>query len=235
MFDHSRVGIAGTSLGAIVATLVYGVDSRVKKAVFMLGGGDLANILWTSSRVVTQREQLRKKGYTQDSMRTELAPIEPLNYIGMRPAGDTFVIGARYDTVIPVNDTRELIGKLNEPKVLWLDTGHYGGFFVQGRLLGTATDFFVKEFSGMAYVPPSHLAAPTLRLGAQLNSSTGLDIGGGIDLLKLNRQGTAAATFFITPRGAQVFVGQRIDRFISIGASFSFRRTSFGVMWSTVL
>lgn len=234
-FAGNDVGLAGTSLGAIIASLLYAVEPRISKAAFVLGGADLAYTLWNSSRVVAERDELRRQGYTEAKLRAELAPIEPLTYLPSRQNGSTFVVGARYDTVIPGASTERLMSALPNPKVLWLDTGHYGGFFVQRRLLGETAEFFAKEFAGEEYFPPARIQAPTIRMGAQFNADTGLDIGAGLDVWKADPKGNVFSTIFITPRGTNLYIGRKVDRAISIGIAIAPSRTSFGVMWSTVL
>lgn len=234
-FDQTRVGVAGLSLGAIVAALVYGVDDRLSRGAFILGGVDVAHIIWNSSRVAPQREALRRKGITEEKLRELFAPLEPEALLKTRKNGPSLVIAARFDTVIPARSTRSLIEALDQPEVLWMETGHYGGFFVQKRLLGQAAEFFETEFAGGKYDAPASLGAPTLRLGVQYDVSSGLDIGFGADLWSAGKNREIALTGFLTPRGARLFLGHRLDRAVSIGVSYGFQGAGFGLMWSTVL
>lgn len=233
--DSSRIGIGGTSLGALVATLAYALDPRIKKASFMLSGADLANILWHSSRVVTQREELRGKGYTESKLREALKEIEPLEYLPKREPSATLVIGARNDTVIPPADTQKLIDALGSPKVIWLDTGHYGGAFVQGKLLRIVANFFAEEFSGRSYVPPARIYAPTIRVGIDANAISGFQVGIGLDIWRSNAAADAFGNLMVTPRGVELFVGRRIDRGFAIGITATRRGLSPGAFWSAVL
>ena len=233
--DVNRIGIGGTSLGAMVATLSYALDPRIQLASFMLAGADLAHILWNSSRVVTQRDTLRSLGYTESRLSEALKEIEPLEYLGKRSPGKTFVVGARYDTVIPPVDTHKLIVGLGSPKVLWLDTGHYGGAFVQGKLLRSVASFFIEEFAGRSYIPPRRIYAPTIRVGIDANTVTGLQVGVGLDLLRFDSTGSAFGSLIFTPRGAQVFLGKRIDRGFALGLTVTSRGLSPGAFWSAVL
>ncbi|HXH61318.1 MAG TPA: CocE/NonD family hydrolase, partial [Fimbriimonadaceae bacterium] len=100
-FDASRIGLAGTSLGAMVSALAYAVEPRFSVTCFLLGGVDVAHILWHSSRVVSQREDLRKQGYTEDRVRSELKSVEPLTYLKPDDRRPSLVISAKFDTVIP--------------------------------------------------------------------------------------------------------------------------------------
>lgn len=234
-FDRSKIGLAGTSLGAIVATLAYALDDRFARATFMLAGVDLAHIMWHSSRVVSQRDQLRSQGFTESRLRDALKEIEPLEYLPKRRQYVVFVVGARHDTVIPPVDTEKLIEAVGDPKVLWLDTGHYGGAFVQRKLLRTVANFFIDEFSGKSFEPPKVLHAPTIRVGLDLNPQTGVQVGLGLDLWRSNAQADAFASAILTPRGAQLFIGRRIDRGFAAGISILSRGVTIGAFWSAVL
>lgn len=234
-FDHSRMGIAGASLGAVVATLAYGIDQRLTAATFMLGGVDLAHIIWVSSRTVREREMLRKQGFTEDKLRRALEPVEPLPFLRARTTGTTFVIGANYDTVMPRGSSDELIKALGHPKTLFVDTGHYGGVFVERRLLREVGNFFGSEFAGKDFVPPARIYAPTVRIGGIANTATGFDLVAGVDLFKFDRRGDGFASLLISPRGPELFVGRRIDSRITFGVLGTRRRVGAGLFWSTVL
>lgn len=234
-FDHSRMGIAGASLGAVVATLAYGIDQRLTAATFMLGGVDLAHIIWVSSRTVRERDMLRKQGFTEDKLRKALEPVEPLPFLKARTGGTAFVIGANYDTVMPRGSSDELIHALGKPKTLFVDTGHYGGVFVERRLLREAGNFFGSEFAGKDFVPPPRIYAPTVRIGGIANTATGFDLVAGLDLIKFDRRGDGFASLLISPRGPELFIGRRIDSRISFGVLGTRRRVGAGLFWSTVL
>lgn len=234
-FDLTRIGIAGTSLGAIVTALVTGIDNRIHSAAYILGGVDLAKVLWRSSRVVTEREDLRQKGYTEEKLRVALAPIEPLNYLKDLKPSRTFVVGGKYDTVIPPDATEKLIDALDNPAVLWLETGHYGGFFVQKRVHREVAQFFSAAFDGKPYVPPKRIDAPTIRLGVSLYPDRGLQVAVGIDFWKGDKAGNTFASMQFAPRGIQAFLGRRLDRGLALGVFARRGGIAPGAFWSIVL
>jgi dienelactone hydrolase len=234
-FDHARVGIEGTSLGAVVSTLAYAIDPRITDAAFVLGGVDIAHIIWTSSRTVRQRDALRHRGFTEGRLREALKGIEPLTYMKPERPGNTFVIGANYDTVVPRGSTDELIRALGQPKTLFVDTGHYGGIFVERRLLREIGNFFNAVFAGKEFVPPSKIYAPTIRIGGVASIPNGFDLAAGLDLFRLDKRGDGYSTLLLTPRGPQLFLGRRIDSRISVGFIGSLKKLGFGFFWSTVL
>jgi len=234
-FDHDKIGITGLSLGAIVTALVYGIDTRVSHAAFVLGGVDIAHILWNSSRVVPQREELRHKGFTEEKLRDALKDLEPGTFLAQRPDTDAYVVAARYDTVIPSRSTQELIRDLKQPKISWMNTGHFGGVFVQKRLLDQTCDYFEHAFNNTDFTPVSNLGAPTIRLGVEYNFVNGMDIGFGADVWSTGKQREYAATVLATPRGLRLFFGRRAGKQVSVGAILDRRHLSAGVLWSTVL
>lgn len=234
-FDASRIGIAGTSLGSVVSSLTFAVEPRIQAASFMLGGADLAHIIWNSSRLGKVRDSLRRQGILEAQLRETLRDVEPLNYLSERRTGGTFVIGGKFDTVIPPEDTRKLIQALPNPSTLWLETGHYGGVFVQRRVLRLVSQFFAGQFGGPAFTPPSSIYAPTLRIIIEANLESSFQVGVGLDIWKANARGDVFSTLIATPRGAQLFLGAKVDRGLAIGAFATTKRVSPGVMWSFVL
>jgi dienelactone hydrolase len=232
---HGGYGLVGTSLGAIVSGLVYAIEPRVHDAAFLVGGVDLARILWTSSRVVQVREQLKKAGWTEDRIRKVLAPVEPLSYLPRQTPCSTFVIYGRFDTVVPNECTRELIEHLASPDVLELETGHYGGLFVKSKVLTTVSTFFADKLSGRPFIPPSRLVAPTIRIGALLATPNDVDLTGGLDLIHFDRLSKNFGSLLATPRGLRLFVGHQIGPGFSFGVVGSGRGIGVGFLWSTVL
>jgi pimeloyl-ACP methyl ester carboxylesterase len=233
--DSTKLMLTGTSLGSIVAANVYALEPEINAAAFIVGGVDLAHILWHSSLVVKQRDALRSKGYTEARVRTELADIEPLNFLGQRSAsGKTLVIGGRFDTVVPAVDTEKLIQALPSGQHLWLETGHYGGIFVQRRILNEAANFFESLVLGEDYEAPKKLVAPTLRIAATASTMYPLEIGIGIDFISTPRR-DMFGTALVTPRGPRLFIGGRLDKSVSIGVIGAPNKVGVGLLWSTIL
>jgi hypothetical protein len=234
-FDRGRAGIAGTSLGAIVGALTSGVEPRVEHAALLLGGADLAHILWQSSRVVRERDQLRRKGYTEDRLRVELEPIEPAAYLPGARLRSSFVVAARHDTVVPPAAARRLIESLDAPHVLWLDSGHYGGFLIQKQVHREVAEYFEGSFQGRRYDPPRGLSAPVIRVGVAANPATALQVVLGVDLWRANAAGDGFAAFLATPRGPQLFLGVRAEKGLAVGVAVTSERAAPGAFWSIVL
>jgi hypothetical protein len=232
-FKKDAIGIGGTSLGALTNALGFGVEKRIKSACFMLGGVDLSQILWKSSRVVKLRDDMRHEGWTQDSVREVLAPIEPSRWL--KPDGrPAYVISAKYDTVIPKDATDQLIGLLSEPEILELDTGHYGGVLVQSRLLRSVARYFAASLNDQPFAAPESFFSPTLRFGVIASAEKGLQVAGGIDFWRA-RHGGGFASAMLTPRGVQTFVGWPVGDHFSVGFASTRKATTWGLFWSMIL
>ncbi len=234
-FVHGNYGFAGISLGALVAELTYGVDDRVAFATFALGGADFAHIIWNSSRVVVQKEILKRNGWSEFRLRQALEPVEPLSYLPKVQATKSLVIEAKFDSVMPRQSSEELIEKLSHPQVMRLDTGHYGGVFVEGKILRTVADFFAATMNGKEFAVPTHFSSPTLRLGGLIGFPEGADLGAGIDIFHLDPAGTRYGTIFVTPRGLRFFAGQSLGAGFAVGAIGSSKGVGGGLMWSIIL
>ncbi len=246
-FDRARIGIAGISLGAIVASLGYALEPSVGTAAFLLGGADLARIVWTSSRLVAPRERLRSLGYTEARLERELAPVEPLTYLKERARLDapsrTLVIRGAYDTVVPAASSQALVDALPGTQVLEIDTGHYGGIFVQRRLVREMGTFLAGSLGGTDYKVPRQILAPTVRVGllalAPLASGGGngggFDVAAGLDVYRFDKRGRGTASLLLTPRGPQVFLGVQAAEGLRVGFGLGLRRTGFGIFGSVVL
>lgn len=234
-FQREKLGIVGTSLGALVATLVYALDARVQVGAFVLGGADLAHIVWHSSRIVSQRDLMRNRGMTEQRLRELLVPVEPLTFLADAPPRPTFVVGAVFDTVMPADDTRKLIRALPDPAVLWLEAGHYGGALVEARLHRTLAGFLDARLQGRPFTPPRSLNVPTVRLGFHGMPETGLQVAIGFDIWRSNPRGDAFASILATPRGLTGFAGFHISRGLAVGVSLRQKKVVPGAFWNVVL
>jgi hypothetical protein len=233
--DSGKIGVLGVSLGAIIASIDASVEPRIRYAALLLGGGDVAHIIWHSSITITTRDALRRRGWTEDSLRQELADVEPLNYVTAELGERTFLIGALFDTVVPAADTAKLHQTLGSPPMLWLETNHYGAILVQRRVFGLVAEFFEKRFAGEEFVPPSSIHAPTIRIGLTLDAERGVQVAAGVDLWRSNRKGEFYASGMLSTRGLSLFAGWRGPLGFSPGVFALPDRTVFGLLWHFIL
>lgn len=229
------IGIYGTSLGAIISSLSYAVDDRLTNAVFLLGGVDLAKIIWNSSLTSPIRDGLRSKGWSESALEEALRQVEPSQYLREKSNARTLVIRANYDSVIPKECTDDLIRLLPSSQVLSLDTGHYGGLVVQGRLLRETANFFAAVAENRSYRVPEKIISPTIRVGVMARASGRFDVSAGFDLIRFNKSGKDYASLFLTTNDPVLWIGTEVVKGVNFGVGLSRKDTGIGIFWSTVL
>ena len=233
--DPDRIALVGISLGAILGATALASEPRLHSAVLILGGADLAHVLWDSILAIRARARLRRDGYTLERLREELAPIEPLNLLTPEHGEKTFVIGARFDIVVPTEDTEKLIRALGNPKVLWLNTGHFGGGLVQRPLFRLVRQHLQARFEGRNPDGNLSVLAPTLRIGAIYSAGRDFRLALGADFWRSDARGTLFVSGVLTPRGGSLFAGVRLRLGFSVGAEITPKRAYGAVFWHFVL
>ena len=130
--DPDRVGLVGISMGAIAGTIVLGLDPHIRVGVLILGGGDLAGILFSSKEKSIRRirNDLEKKerltlSEIQDRLYTQLQQLEPLRYANDRGTTRILMINAYFDRVIRRRNGMVLWEAYGKPSMIQIPTGHY--------------------------------------------------------------------------------------------------------------
>jgi dienelactone hydrolase len=103
----AKVGIFGTSVGALTAELALGVDPRIESGVFIVGGLGIADIIATSdeSGLTALRNErmswmrLDAQGYKEALEKS--VRIEPGDFIGYSGPKKIFSVMALNDTTVP--------------------------------------------------------------------------------------------------------------------------------------
>ncbi|MCS6918188.1 MAG: alpha/beta hydrolase family protein, partial [Fimbriimonadales bacterium] len=233
--DPDRIALVGISLGAILGATALAPEPRVHSAVLILGGADLAHVLWDSILAIRARARLRREGYTLERLREELAPVEPLNLLSLEHGAKTFVIGARFDIVVPTEDTEKLIRALGNPKVFWLNTGHFGGGLVQRPLFRMVRQYLQARFEGQTPANTPTILAPTLRIGAIYSAGRDFRLALGTDFWRSDKNGSLFVSGILTPRGGSLFVGARLRLGFSAGVEITPKRAYGAIFWHFVL
>ena len=141
--DPDKLGIAGYSLGGILTNLVMGVDPRVRVGVAMVGGGDLARIIWESAITQDIRADIQRQGVTLADLQKDWAVIDPLTFASRNRPRNVLFINGKNDDIVPPAATTELWNALDKPEIIWLDAGHA---LPLPLVLPRAVDFFKKYF-----------------------------------------------------------------------------------------
>ena len=121
--DSDRVGLLGLSMGAILGSIVAGVDTRLCSACLVVGGGRWDVILTQSGHPVSQ--QLRDQGVTAEKAAQVLGDVDPVNYVGLIAPRPVQMINGKTDEIVPKAATEALFAAAQMPKqIQWLEGGH---------------------------------------------------------------------------------------------------------------
>jgi pimeloyl-ACP methyl ester carboxylesterase len=140
--DPRRLGVAGISLGGIVAALTAAVDPTINQGAFLLAGGDLSTILWMMPEGAPYRAAWLESGRTLRDLRALTDPFDPLTYADRLIGKRLLFIAGKVDEVIPPASTLQLWEAAGRPPIRWYDCGHYSavGFLLPG--IRQTVDFF---------------------------------------------------------------------------------------------
>jgi len=134
--EPSRVGLVGISLGAVVGSLAAGVDDHFGRSVFLIGGGDLPEIVMNGSKETAEaKARLEKDGFTVDQLRERWRDVEPLTFASRIRPSEVLLINADADEVIPKVCTERLRAAMGAPSIRWIKGGHYALLFQLGTAL----------------------------------------------------------------------------------------------------
>ncbi|MEK7866870.1 MAG: alpha/beta hydrolase family protein, partial [Planctomycetota bacterium] len=124
--EGKRIGIMGISLGAIIGSMAQGIDLHFRKSVFVLGGGDLAAIVFNGSNETEDaKKAMEAKGVTLEQLREAWKPMDPLTYAPRVRTKDILMVNGRRDEIIPPACTERLNEAFGGPTIKWYPATHY--------------------------------------------------------------------------------------------------------------
>jgi dienelactone hydrolase len=150
--DPGRTGILGMSMGAILASLLTESNPRVHAAAYVLGGGNLPDIMSSPRGYVKRRVRERimsENGMSAEDFRRSseklLKTVDPLTYAGRLDARRIFMVNGRFDSVIPYQDAEALWTALGKPDWLVIPSGHYSASMFLGYIRKRVTEHFLEQ------------------------------------------------------------------------------------------
>jgi dienelactone hydrolase len=107
--DTKKVGLFGYSMGAMMGSILTGVDERVSAATLCVGGDPIRPMLSAAP----------------PALRTLAEAAAPSNYIGHAAGRPLYLINGTQDKTITPEAAKRLIEAAKEPKtVVWVESGH---------------------------------------------------------------------------------------------------------------
>jgi dienelactone hydrolase len=150
--NPERIGIAGISLGGIIAASAAGAEPRLGRAALILSGGDLLNIIHHARETRPLSVMIgRLPPAERSDLEAKLEAVDPLRFApalrGRAQNGKVLMINAAEDEVIPRACTEKLAQALGlEDRVTWLEgLGHYTAMAELPHALRTTAEFFAQD------------------------------------------------------------------------------------------
>lgn len=143
--DPTRIGVFGVSLGAVVGSIVAGVEPRFTRHVLVAGGGDLASIVLNGGPELTEvAAALKEGGWTPEKLAAALRPVEPLSLAPRVDGPEVRLFNATKDQIIPRAATERLWEAMGRPPITWLESDHYGVALHFPRIVKDAVGHFSR-------------------------------------------------------------------------------------------
>lgn len=163
--DKERIGIMGISLGAVVAPIVAGTDNRIKSAVYILGGGEVSNIIYGGKELPFFKQRLMQENISSLEFERRYAIIDPLTFAFRAKNVPTMMYNSIFDVIVPRISTLKLWQALERPKIYWAPATHYTAVLFIGnakyaiaRHFGSTLRYkLVKEVKGLNIEAKEHV------------------------------------------------------------------------------
>jgi len=162
--------LCGVSLGAIVSSLVMGVETRISKVVLLIGGGNWEKIHWGgvmrfvlngkcsdggSNRKICHSYYSRFPEFLTEFKRNEESGVnkaakkcflcDPLIFAHKIDSQRVLMINALFDGYFSRSSTLDLWNALGKPKLHWLMTTHSAALSRKKKIVKLILDFLNKE------------------------------------------------------------------------------------------
>ena len=217
--DSTRIGVAGISLGGILAPLIVGVDHRARVLVTIVGGGDVSDLVYDSFITYGLRPSLLYHGVTFDSIKHDYVNIEPTNWLHGFVPKNALLFNGRFDVFVNPKMAHHLANALGGAPIVWINTGHYGTVFAEKQIEAVGVKFVRSRFGldSASFTPPSSIPAPTIKIGLLLGGQEGFSPVIADQLLTVGPGARYSLDGQLTLHGLAVAPSFRIDESNSIG------------------
>jgi len=149
--DDRRIGVVGYSMGALVGTVLGGVDTRVSAVVLMSAGADIAKILEDEAAGGKPLGGYYAALITTTSLSTlhdQLADVDPANFVGHIAPRPLLMLNGRKDSIIAPDRAQALYDAAGAGKqIVWYDDA--GHILPCLRVYADMSVFLKKNFPAM--------------------------------------------------------------------------------------
>ena len=131
---NGRMAIVGFSRGAMMGSLLMGIEPRLDTGVFLMGGADIHDVIATCpGQLGRVRKHVHEQfGWTADQyaqrLEEPLASINPARWAGSVRPNDVLYVEATRDKCVPESARQLLWSALGEPERIRIHAGHRRAF-----------------------------------------------------------------------------------------------------------
>ena len=217
--DPAKMGVAGISLGGILAPLIAGVDHRARVLVTIVGGGDVSDLVYDSFITYGLRPSLLYHGVTFDSIKCDYVNIEPTNWLSGFDPRNAILFNGRFDVFVNPQMAHHLANALGGAPIVWIPTGHYGTVFATKKIEAIGAEFVRSRFglSAAPFTAPKTLSAPTIKLGLLFGGQEGVSPLAAYQLITVGPGARYSVDGQATLHGLAIAPSFRIDESNSLG------------------
>lgn len=216
--DSNHVGVAGISLGAMLAALYAGAEPRVSLIVSLDGGADISDIIWNSPMTHALRVKIARQGIDYSQFQDLIAPVEPKTWIKEFDPKNAFLVNGRYDLIVRPDQAVRLGSILGGARVVWMNTGHYGLALGEAQISDVGVHFLKERFAGKDDVRlPSTLKSGTIEVGLLLGRPEYITPALSYHLFNFDEAGRFAITGQLGLHGPAVAGAVRLSNVVSVG------------------
>jgi len=149
--DSNKLGCLGMSLGGIRASIVAGVDERLKCCVIGLAGGSMAEVAFLSKlkEVKEYMTGLFEMGISPETIHAEVSEkvvTDPLKLAKYTDARDTLMYIAMFDRVIHRKCGDKLWEAVGKPEAVYFFSGHFTSLLYLPYAERDSLNFFKRKF-----------------------------------------------------------------------------------------
>lgn len=143
--DADRLALVGVSMGGILGSMVAALDTRLKGACLIVGGGRWDLLLSGSQHPAAQ--QLRDAAGDTEVVREMVRFFEPVHFIAHLAPRPLLMINGREDDVVLPECGEALYEASREPRrIVWYDGGHIPPFtLLLSELTGFVQDILLTD------------------------------------------------------------------------------------------
>jgi len=123
--NPDRIVLVGVSMGGIFGSILSAVEPRIDAAALLVAGGRWDILLGSLQH--SEARQLRSNGVLPTTIRSQMAAVEPVNFVGHIAPRPVFFANGQFDTIVTPPSAQALHDAAGQPRqIRWYQAGHIG-------------------------------------------------------------------------------------------------------------